>query len=255
MQRTVREKRCKFMATIHPLHTALPEHNMPFDPLTRRVDKVFSICGPYWYDSIEQSPFAHWKPKITRLDMAVDGEQFPYLRQKFNPVGRRKLLYIGSSMPMKNLGLLMNIMKRMHDVRLKWVGGDNSHKITKLPNVDVVGFKKFTPKVAQEITDECDIFVNVSNSDANPTTILESMAWGTIQACTKESGYWNDPLFTELHLHDMTKTVQNLRKLLTAPEADLIRRAKAGRKAIETKYTWDRFCNTIWREIEPYVPA
>jgi glycosyltransferase involved in cell wall biosynthesis len=241
------------MATIHPLHTADPQHNMPFDEISTKADKIFSICGPYWYDTIDNTPFRHWKPKITRLDMAVDGNHFPYLRTRFNEPGKRKLVYIGSNMPMKNVGYLYNIMQLMPDVRLHWYGGDGGHPLAKLPNVDVTGWVRLTPDMAAQIVNECDIFVNVSNSDANPTTLLEAMAWGIITACTKESGYWKDPLFTELYLNDPAMTVQAIRGLLEAPGEELMQRAAAGRAAIETKYTWDLFCRTIWNELEPHL--
>ena len=226
---------------------------MPFDPLARAVDKIFSICGPYWYDTIDQTKFAHWKPKITRLDMAVDGKHFPYLRKKFNPIGHRKLVYIGSNLPMKNVGYIYEIMRHMNDVKLHWYGGDPSHPLAKLPNVKVTGWVQLNRDTAQRIVDECDIFINVSTSDANPTTLLESMAWGMITACSKQSGYWKDPLFTELFTDDVQATIKALRQLLNAPEEELLKRAQVGRKEIETKYTWDRFCSTVWNELEPYV--
>ena len=107
--------------------------------------------------------------------------------------------------------------------------------------------------MAQKVVDECDIFVNPSNSDANPTTLLESMAWGTIITCTKQSGYWKDPLFTNIDLQDLPGSVATIRQLLETSDEKLMERAAAGRKAIETRYTWDRFCNTIWNELEPHV--
>jgi len=255
VQRTFREKKCKLMCTIHPLHTAIPSHNMPFDHLAKKADKIFSICGPYWYDTISDTPFAHWKHKIIRLDMAVDGNHFPYLREKFNPIGKRKLLYIGSDLGMKNVGYLVKLMKSMPEVQLHWYGGTGEHNLAKLPNTNVKGWVKLDRGRAQSIINECDVFVNVSTSDANPTTLLESMAWGMITACTKESGYWKDPLFTEIHLNNLKSTMANLTSLLTAPEETLLKRAAAGRKAIETKYTWDRFCNIVWDELKPYVAS
>jgi glycosyltransferase involved in cell wall biosynthesis len=243
------------MATIHPLHTATPHHNMPFDHLARKADKIFSICGPYWTDTIAQTPFSHWGPKIVRLDMAVDKRHYPYLRTKFNPPGQRKLVYIGANMPMKNVDYLYQIMRRMSDVRLHWYGGDGGHPLARLPNVDVTGWVTLTPDMAKKIVNECDIFVNVSNSDANPTTLLEAMAWGIITSCTKESGYWKDPLFTELHLNDLGATVKALRDLLELPNDALMQRAAKGRVAIETKYNWERFCQTVWNELEPHVTA
>lgn len=252
-QRTIREKQCKLMCTIHPLHTASPEHNMPFDELAKKADKIFSICGPYWYDTIDQTSFASWKPKITRLDMAVDGNHFPYLREKFNPIGSRKLVYIGSDMPMKNLGYLTSIMKGMPDVQLHWYGCVAANELSRLPNVETTPPVRLDANMARKIVDECDIFINTSNSDANPTTLLESMAWGIITSCTKQSGYWKDPLFTNIDLQDLSASISEIRNLLNIPNEDLMIRAAAGRQAIETQYTWDRFCNTIWDEIKDHV--
>jgi glycosyltransferase involved in cell wall biosynthesis len=81
------------------------------------------------------------------------------------------------------------------------------------------------------------------------------MAWGIITSCTKESGYWKDPLFTELHLNDLGATVKALRDLLELPNDALMQRAAKGRVAIETKYNWERFCQTVWNELEPHVTA
>lgn len=253
VHRTIKERKCKLKCTIHPLHTGMPEHNMPFNCLTELSDIVFSICGPYWYDTIDKTPFASWKPKITRLDMAVDGNHFPFLRKKFNNIGSRRLLYIGSTMPMKNVGYLYEIMKRLKNVELYWYGGDSSHPLSKLPNVTVFGWTHLNAAVARSIIDKCDIFVNVSSSDANPTTLLESMAWGMIPACTKESGYYNDELFTELYIHDIEKTIHAINNLLNASEEVLLDRAFRGRKEIESKYTWNRFCNQIWNRVVAHI--
>ena len=249
IQRTIRERKCKVMCTIHPLHTATPHHNMPFDDLAKKVDRIFSICGPYWTDTIESTCFKHWAPKITRLDMAVDGNHFPYLRTKFNEPGSRRLVYIGSNLQMKNLGYMTALMKAMPDVHLHWYGGDGADPLAKLPNVHVTGWVTLDPAMAQKIINQCDIFINTSNSDANPTTCLETRAWGLITACTKQSGYWKDPFFTELYLDSLERSVQAIRSLLNAPNDELLIRAKASRQEIETRYTWDRFCTTVWDEL------
>lgn len=256
MQRVFREKRtCKARCLIHPLHTKRVGDNMPFDFMAREADKIFSICGPYWYDTIGDTPFAHWKPKIVRLDMAVDANQFPFLRQEtgplaFNPPGQRKLVFVGSAMPQKNLGYMTQLMTKMPDVRLKWYGGDGAHPLAKLPNVDVVGWVTLDAATAQGIIADHDIMINTSHSDANPTTLLETRAWGLITACTKESGYYNDPFFTELYLEDMDRTISVIRELLNAPSHDLYQRAVASRAEVESKYNWSNFCETVWSNLQ-----
>ncbi len=245
------KKPCKAKCLIFPLHTRRSSDNLPFNDLVSQADKFFAICGPYWYDSIGETPFASWKPKITRLDMAVQSNAFPYVKHEFKQ--QRRLLYMGSSIPNKNLPFLASIMRAMPDVILHWYGGDSRHPLAKFKNVKVTGWVVLNEERAKEIANNCDIMVSVSDSDANPTTLLEAMSWGLMVACTKESGYYNDPLFTELYLDNLPSTVKAIRGLLTAPAAELKQRSLVGRQEIETKYTWDRFCGTVWDGIKGYL--
>lgn len=255
MQRVFRQNlRCKARCLIHPFHHRRVGDNWPFDFMAREADKIFSICGPYWYDTIESTQFAHWKPKMVRLDMAVDTAHFPFLRQEagpmsFNPPGHRKLVYIGSSMPQKNLGYMVQLMSKMPDIKLHWYGGSSDHPLARLPNVSVVGWVTLDRAIAEGIIENYDIMINTSISDANPTTLLEARAWGLITACTKESGYYNDPFFTELFLEDLNASVAAIRGLLEAPTHALYQRAVASRAEIESKYNWSNFCETVWSNL------
>lgn len=257
VQRVFRDRiKCKARCLIHPFHHRRPQDNMPFDFMAIQADKIFSICGPYWYDTIEQSPFAHWKPKMIRLDSAVDPAHFPFLRTptgptSFNPPGKRKLIYMGGSTPHKNLEYLTEIMAALPDVELHWFGG-HDHLLTRLKNVHYTGWQKLDQNTARNIVTNYDIMINVSCSDANPTTLTESRAWGIITACTKESGYVNDPFFTELYLGDIDRTIEAIRGLLNTPSDQLYQRAVESRAEIEHKYTWDNFCNTVWSHIAEY---
>lgn len=243
-------QKCRVRCTIHPLHTVRVQDNIPFDHISKQADGIFSICGPYWYDTIEQTAFAHWKPKITRVDMAVDSKIYPYLKNNFNEIGHRRLVYIGSSMPQKNLSFMCEVMKKLPTVQLHWYGGDGETPLARLPNVKTVGWVVLDRILAQKIVNECDIFINTSISDANPTTLLESTAWGLIPACTPQSGYYNDPMFTSLTLDSVDKTVQIITDLLHVPSEQLIQRSIASRKKIEEHYTWENFCSTIWNELQ-----
>lgn len=244
-----RDTKFKAKCSIHPFHHADPAHNSPFHDIARKADKIFSICGPYWYDTAQNTEFAFWKEKMVRLDMAVDGEHFPYLKQNFNPPGKRKILYMGSDMPMKNVGYLTKVMQKLPNTELHWYGANGEHSLARLPNVKAVGWTLLNKPTATRIVNECDIMVNVSTSDANPTTLLEARAWGLITACSKTSGYYNDKFFTPLTLGDPTKTAAEINHLLTCPTAELEKRSKDSRKEIETKYNWDVFCSKIWNEL------
>ena len=247
-------QQCRLKCLIHPFHHGRIQDNIPFDHLAIKADRIYSICGPYWYDTISGTPFEHWKPKIVRLDMAVDCNHFPYLKRKFNDIGNRKLIYIGSSMPQKNLGFMCeyvkNITKVLPNIKMKWYGGDGETALARLPNVNTIGWVMLNGGLAQNIVDECDIFINTSISDANPTTLLESTAWGLIPACTPQSGYYNDPMFTQLNLYDMGSSVKAVVDLLKTPSDELMERSRRSRKIIEEKYTWENFCKTIWEDLQ-----
>lgn len=246
-------KKFKAKILIHPLHTKRANDNYPFNHLAIKADKILAIAGPYWIDTIHNTPFAHWKPKITRLDLAVDHNTYPYLKHTFNPPGSRSLLYIGSDSPNKNLPYLHTIMKNLPDVKLHWYGGHSNHPLAKLPNVHTTGWVTLNHQTATTICQQTDIMVSVSDSDANPTTLLETTAWGLIPACTKESGYYNDPMFTELHLDNITQTLNTLRNLLTEPNHILEHRSRQSRQKIIEHYNWHNFTTKVINTIKEYL--
>lgn len=244
--------------TIHPLHTRFAADNLPFAPLVEQAHQLFAICGQYWYDTLPQTPFASWQPKITRVDMAVDSRHYPYLKESFNPPGRRRLLYVGSTTPNKNLEMLVDIMRRMPDVRLDWYGGSSDHTLAQLPNVSTIGHVELNIDRGRQICHDCDIFVSTSVSDANPTTLTEAAAWGIIVAATRESGYYGGAeklnFCEELEINNVDESVRRLRYLLSLPSEELQARSRLRRTLIESHYNWDVFCNTIWTKISNLLP-
>lgn len=241
----------KARCTIHPFHTAIPAHNAPFHDLARKADKIFSICGPYWYDTADQTEFAFWKPKMVRLDMAIDSKIWPYRKAKFNEPGNRGIVYVGSDMPMKNVGYLAQIAQKLPNVPFRWYGGSAKHPINRLHNVSVKGWCDFANKVlVQEICDFADFFLNVSTSDANPTTLLEfGLASGLIPICTQTSGYWKDKCFVNIP-HNLDQAVGIIQEWLKKPSVVLQTHSSENRQICEEKYTWGRFCTTVWNEIK-----
>lgn len=250
VQRIFREGRpCRARCLIHPFHTRRPEDNLPFDDLVRMCDRHFPICGPYWTDTIAETEFRSWFPKMFRLDMALDTEHFSFRRNHFRPIGKRRLIYCGSSMPQKNLGLMTEMMKRLPDVELHWYGGHLDHPLAKLRNVRTTGWSDLTPGLLDKMVGDCDIFVNTSVSDASPTAMLEGAATGFVVACTPESGIYDNAMVSELSLNDVHHNVNVVRDLLNAPEEHLMDRARAARQEIERTHTWPRFCERLWAEL------
>jgi glycosyltransferase involved in cell wall biosynthesis len=243
------DRRCKVKALIFPMHHAIPRITEFTLPLLERADMVFGIMGPYWYDTLDNSHFAPWKHKIIRLDMAIDTHQYPLIKKQFNPPGRRGYLYIGSNRPEKGCEILGKTMAQLRDFPKGWIGGGPD-----IPNVPrIATYAHLTPKFVSSLATKYDIFVNTSISDANPTTILEAMAWGFPVACTPQSGYYKIPSIITLSTTDIEANVKALLELQYAPEEYLLQLSMTNRRLVEMHYTWERFCTTVWQVLEPYV--
>jgi hypothetical protein len=250
VQRAFRsDKPCRAKCTIHPLHHGRPEDNMPFDEISRKATAIFSIMGKYWYDTLEQSSFAHWKPKITRLDMSVNADIYQYLKGDFNNVGSRGIVYVGSSMPQKNLGMLTQLASRMPDVKFEWYGGSSDHPLFRLPNTYVEGWQDLGQDKLRTICARNDIIISTSCSDANPTTIAEvGLASGLIPICTRESGYYDSSVVSIL-LNDINGSIRILREWLNKPSGVLKEMSLRNRETCVRDYNWDVFCNTVWNRL------
>jgi len=241
-------ERGEFAARIamFPIHHGLADINAPVDRYVPDVDAIWGIMGPYWYDTWDESAFAHWKPKITRLDMAIDVRQFPRVKKRFNPPGRRKFVYIGNSLPCKGVHLLSILFGLAKRHRCVWLGG----RAEEFPNLEKrTGFYSLDGDFVTRLAAEVDFFITMGVSDANPTTILEAMSWGFPVCCTPQSGYYNMREIEQLSTTDMQHNIAVLDRLQQSPEEELVDRADAARRLVETSYTWERFNNTVLTEL------
>lgn len=241
--------RPRISALICPLHCNLEVNtkhlNRAFlddvNALMPNVDKLFGIMGEYWWDRWDHSPFKHWKTKMIRLDMAVDAKRFPRVKNSFNQPGKRGFLYIGNNDPVKGLDFYSNLMSRLPQYPRGWIGDG-------LPvfGIDKISAdRKLDHEFMAHVSQTFDFFVSPSRADANPTTILESMAWGFPVVCTPQSGYYETSYRRNIYLDDLDRSVSVLKQLQYADEADLLRMANEARSVVETHYTWDRFTSTV----------
>jgi len=242
--------RPRVLALITPLHCEIsvdnPHINKDFllavDKLIPKIDVLFGIMGEYWWDRWDHSPFAHWKPKMIRLDMAVDTKNYPFVKEKFNKPGHRGYLYIGSSSdPRKGTNFLSCVMGKLKDYPKAWIGDGpeikNVKRLSKGRSLD--------PAFMREVAKDYDFFISPSVADPNPTTILESMAWGFPVVCTQQSGYYETEYMKNIYLDDVEKSTRILESLQHLDDASLSGMAKKGRKAAQQKYNWDNFTDTI----------
>lgn len=228
-----------------PLHHGLSDINSSVDHLIPHMDRILAITGQYWFDTWDRSIFADWKPKLVHLDMAIDTQYYPRIKKRFNPRGKRKFLFIGNGQACKGTHLLSMLFERAKEQHCVWVGGEPY----RFRNLDVRPGGALTPALMEPIARECDFFITLGVSDANPTTILEAMAWGFPVCCTPQSGYYNMPEVIEMSTTNMKHNLGVLDWLQDVSEEWLLEHADRARATVEQRYNWSRFTATVLREI------
>jgi hypothetical protein len=216
-----------------------------------RADLYLAITGNYWFETMGRSPFAHWQPKTVHVDLAVDRRDFPPLKTSFAPPGQRRLVYIGSAgrsarTRSKNTGYLQAIAAALPEHPIAWIGSSWRG----LPGLVPLGYQGFATESGRATVAGGDFLITVGYGDANPTTILEAMAWGLIPVCTPQSGYHGYRGIVNLPLDDVTGAVRVLRELQQAPEAVLREWQASNWQLLDGHFNWDRFGRQVMDAIE-----
>ena len=216
------------------------------DSIVSDCDLILAITGPYWFRTLEDSRCSHWRPKMIHLDLAVDRSDFPPLKTSFAAPGERRVLYIGHSGRGKNTSYLSEIAALVPDADFAWMGNGNRpiHGLTALGLVD------FGSQAGRDLVSQFDFFLTVGNADANPTTILEAMAWGLVPICTPTSGYRGIPSIPNVPVDDAEAAAAIVLRLLSANESDLVAMQSANWRLLDEHYAWDRFATQVADAIE-----
>jgi hypothetical protein len=216
------------------------------DPIVRRADGYLAITGKRWFDRMSDSDFAHWRPKMVHIDLAVDRDDFPFVKRSFGVAGERRFAYIGHTGWWKNTQYLTRIAQCMPEVEFSWFG-TSSESIPGLVPRGVVNFAE-SDGLAQ-IADH-DFMVTVGTCDANPTTILEAMAWGLIPVCTPESGYEGFRSIVNIPGNDVAGAVAVLQGLNWTSEERLHNLQEENLALLQTHFNWDRVAAQVRAQIE-----
>ena len=217
---------------------AFNSHVMPY------CDLYLAITGNYWFDRVGQSGFAHWRPKMRHIDLAVDKKDFPPVKRGFNPPGARKFVYIGRDAWYKNVEYLSEIAQAA-GMEIGWIGsGEDYAGLKKL------GQMNFTSAEAKQTISEYDFLLTVGKADGNPTTILEAMAWGLIPVCTPQSGYEKYRSILNIPLGDVAGGVKLLRELQNMPERTLCELQQTNWRLVDEHFNWDRIAQEVIDAIE-----
>lgn len=216
------------------------------DAVIGRCDLYLAITGRYWYESVADSLYAHWQPKMVHVDLAIDRADFPVLKQEFNPPGERRFVYIGHSGWTKNTPYLTAIAEAAPDCPIAWIGRGEQP----IPGLQPLGFQNFATPEGKRSVAAHDFLLTVGRADANPTTVLEAMAWGLIPVCTPQSGYVGYPSIVNVPLDDPAGAAAVLRRLQTAPQSELAGWQSRNWQLLNEHFQWDRFAAQVISAIE-----
>ena len=225
-----------------------------------KVDHHFAICGEGWweyeYDRFyrygnwekvnEQMDYggevgpAHRVP-ITRLDMAIDPQYFPPLKPSYNPPGERQFLYIGCTVPIKGTEYLGELVGKTKPGEPFFGHIGYGH----IPSATAHGYLDLTTHEGRAIVSQYDFLIMPGIHDANPTTVLEAMAWGLIPVLSTGCGYVDGDYYGYKLARDIEKDSVLISQLQRADETTLVGLAHRNREMVTGRYTWQRFVNTV----------
>lgn len=203
------------------------------------ADKIILIAGDIWTKDWKSTPYGDIdQSRVLRIDNAVDITDYLPIKHSFNPKGERKLLYIGHTGWYKNTAELERIAERMPGFK----GTHYGQGIVK--GWDNRGYGDFSPKSLEKMAKEHDIFVTVSNADAQATTILENICFGFPIACTPETGY-EYPSIVKLDKDDTLANIKALTAMNGMDESDLKRLVEESRSVVRRFHSFDMYLEKL----------
>ncbi len=216
------------------------QHNSSIIGLVKKHgENVILICGEYWTDTWDKSPIKPYVKNLLRVDMAIDSDDYPTVKEAFNPKGERKFLYVGHTEYYKNTKQLETIAKIIPNFEGGHIGRGSIKGWEKISNG-----ADLTPEFMGAIAKKYDVFLNTSKADAQATTILEHMCFGFLVACTPESGYSYDSIIP-LSPTDTSYNVRQIKKIQNLEEGEILRLTRKNREYAIKFHNWETFSKKI----------
>lgn len=254
-----------------PFSHAMPRDAAAIDPLVEKADHYLALCGPYWFDTMEDSLLSHWRYKTMRCDLGINRTAYPLTKIGFNPPGQRRFLYIGNAGPMKGVDFFCALAEANPNLSFSWIGwqgpgqrppgtlrreyGPLEHRLRSGPVV-TYGGANWRDQASTDLATSHDFLLTCGRSDSNPTTILEATAWGLVPVAPVQCGYYGDDWLLNIPLDDIAGASAMLNTLNMAPEAELIARRTAGLARLDSHYTWAQAADQVMACISaPAAPA
>lgn len=253
MQQALQQE-CRFKACIQPYtHHMVGDEALPvLHAMWERADHLFLITGPYWFDTMDETPFGKYKAKATRLDNSVNAALHPYKKTRWNKPGKRAAMCVGYDNPVKGLDKVAELA-RITGLRLGHYGNCSPDIFRHVPQMTLHGGRLFDEQAITEICEDYDFFITMGRFDANPTTLNESACWGLIGMCTPQSGYWPGQPFVGLSLEDMAANWATIEYFQQLPECELQQHSERLRAIQERDYHWQALLDTVWGKVREYL--
>lgn len=212
-----------------------------WDSVLPYCDAYLAITGNHWMRTLPASPFSHWAPRVTQLDLAVDRRDFPPVKASFAPPGQRRFLYIGNTAWVKNTGYLTALAQARPAYAFAWIGESRRP----IAGLRALGPQNFSQPASQHLVASHDFILTAGFSDANPTVLLEGMAWGLIPICTPQSGYEGYRGIPNLPLNNLPAACAVLDRMQQMESADLLAWQAENWRLLDEHFNWDRFADQV----------
>ncbi len=204
-------------------------------PLLAKTKNFIGICGDRWVRDLEDVFPVFRQCQFHHLNMALDPRQYPMVKRKFNPKGKRKFLYVGRVSQEKGTDMLAELASRSPGFHCGYISSGRINSCVKIADQAI-----FTVDYVKNLVNEYDYFLSFSTYDAQATTVLEAMSWGLGIACTPESGYEHESIF-ELSTADLAHNLKAVETMQSIDEERLTNMQKANLQLLNQKYSWDIF--------------
>lgn len=203
-------------------------------------NSFIAITGDVWLHGYENIFPNLQKSNFFSLNMCIDTANYPKVKKKFSPKGRRKFLYIGRNSKEKGIEYLSAIAKVIPSLEIGYISSGVIPFCKKICDP-----RALNTEFIMQIAEEYDFFINASTFDAQATTILEAMSWGFAVVCTRETGYYHPESIYNLPVDRIDECVNLINYLQNVNEDELLRRQEINFSLLINKYSWIKFQEKI----------
>lgn len=234
---------------------------MPFfEKQILAASKIFALCGDFWiqktFEKTGDSIEVQVRDKVVHCNMGLAAQNFPVVKQRFNPIGERQILHMSNLAEYKGFELtcqsIAGLETLLHLATSSLKAEVGLLELSYPSGVYLVNFLGYVnnndPEFNHWVVENCDFYIHTGNMDAQATTILENAARGLVPLVTPESG------FASPHAIQLTQDPDENRKIidwaLNLPESELMQRSQRVREQIVQEHHWEGIFNRIWDGIQ-----